>query len=378
MKRLDIYLLRAVAPALGLGLLLYSSLVVLSATLPRLQWIVGVPWAQLTIWLLLQLPAALVQTAPVALVLAVLLVFGKLSSDRELAALRAGGVSLARASRAFAFLAATLTLVTLAMNEFVLPWANAQVGSVYWQLTSGDGRSGLFRLVKRSLPLGEYSLYFEEARADDSLVGVRLESWDAKTLTVLFAEQASFTGDGLELRAYQLTTLDFGALTDADLAAENDLEDLISRVVRRYSEASGPEQSLTVSMSEGVDELITNYAQGGFEDSRSLSDLYQDSRQGASPEMRRRASSLFQRKLAEPFANLVLLLTAVPLSLLYVSNRAVAFGVSLAVTLVWYLLFSFGQLYAQAGQMVPWLGAWGANILLALVGLGLLVKLQRR
>ncbi len=61
----------------------------------------------------------------------------------------------------------------------------------------------------------------------------------------------------------------------------------------------------------------------------------------------RNAAVLFHRMLAEPFASLVLLLVALPLSLSYARSRSVAFGLSLVVTLAWYLLLTLGQLLAQ-------------------------------
>src|SRR5690606_5480214 len=81
---------------------------------------------------------------------------------------------------------------------------------------------------------------------------------------------------------------------------------------------------------------------GGFEDSRSLTDLRRDANNElVSVDERRRAQVLLQRKLAEPFTNLALLLVAVPLALSYSRSRGVAFGVSLVVTLVWYLFYTF-------------------------------------
>ena len=379
-KRLDRYLLFEALPALGFGILVYSTLVIVSVTLPRLQWIVGVPLAELGSWLALQFPAAFVQTLPVALVLAVLLAFGQLAANNELGAAQAGGVSVLRTTRAFILLGAVLTVLGLALNQYVLPYSNARVGSLYWQLT-GEESSGLLRLVKQNVPLGDYTLYFGRAGANDVLQDVRLESWQAKTLTVVFADEARFVGNGLELSGYQLNTLDIGALRDLDLAGattQAEFEARAAQLVRTQNISSDPAQSLTISVSETLDDLITNYSQGGFEDSRSLTKLYEDTQSDLNPGERRDADILFNRKLAEPFANLTLLLVAVPLSLLYASRRSVAFGLSLGVTVAWYLLFTFGQLYAQAGQIPPWLGVWGANIVLALVGLGLLGRLRWR
>ena len=84
MTRFDRYLLRETVSPLLFSLVLYSTLAVVSMTLPRLQWVVGAPARGLVYWLLLQFPAALVQTLPLALLLAVLLVFGRLASSSEL------------------------------------------------------------------------------------------------------------------------------------------------------------------------------------------------------------------------------------------------------------------------------------------------------
>jgi lipopolysaccharide export system permease protein len=53
----------------------------------------------------------------------------------------------------------------------------------------------------------------------------------------------------------------------------------------------------------------------------------------------------------------------------YARSRSIAFGLSLVVTLAWYLLLTFGQLLAQTGALPVWLGMWLANLTLAGVGL---------
>lgn len=371
MKRLDRYFLKEALVPLFFGLLIYSVLAVISVTLPRLQWIVGTPLGALTRWLVLQLPAALVQTLPIALVLAVLLAFGRLANSNELQAVQAGGVSLARSARVFALIGVVLTALALMMNEYVLPVTNARVGALYWELTGG--RSGLWRLAEQNIPLDGYTLHFARSNAEDELLDVRLEAWQGKELTVVFADKARFSDEGLALSGYQVDSLDLNVLNQEALSAE----EAVTALVKRHSAAPNAEQILTIktsTTSDNVDDLITRYSGGGFEDSRSLTEAYQDGgNMDLSERERRQSAVLFQRKLAEPFANLILLLLAVPLSLLYAGSRSVAFGLSLVVTLGWYILFTLGQLFAQAGTVPIWLGSWAANILLGVLGLYLLL-----
>lgn len=375
MTRIDRYLLRESLAPLLFGLLLYSGLAVVSLTLPRLQWIVGTPTLRLVGWLGLQFPAALVQTLPIALVLAVLLAFGRLGADNELLALQAGAVPLLRMARVYLLLALAATALALSLNQWVLPNTNTMVADQYWRLTAGS--SGLFRLAEQNLPIDDLSVRFADIeRKTGAMLSVRVERWDGEKLTLIRAARGRFEGTRLILTGYDVTVLDLAALdgTDGQLSAADALDKLV-RVVNRPTDPSA-ELILTTSMTE--EELITRFSRGAFEDSRSLSAAWKDAHDASlSYRDRRNAAVLFQRKLAEPFANLALLLVAIPLSLLYAASRSVAFGLSLVVTLLWYLMLTFGQLFAQTGLLPTWLGPWLGNIVLAAVGAFLLLRRLR-
>lgn len=378
MTRLDRYLLRASLPALLLGVLLYTSMIITSATLPRLQWIVGVPLAQVFVWLLLQIPATIPQTLPIALLLAVLLTFGKLTQSNELLAWQAGGVAMTRLIRLFLLVGALSAVLSLLLSEFVIPASNARVGTLWWELTSGG--SGLFRLLERDIPVDDYQLYFTDIdRRQEEIYGVRLTSWQDQTLTVLFAERAQVRDSGLELFGYQLYVLDLGSLQDRNPSSQERDSDAVLRelirVANQPTDASDSSQSLTITTSASLDDIITRFSQGGFEDSRSLREVFADAyRSAGSAQERRDAAVLFHRKLAEPFANFTLLAVALPLAVLYARSRSVAFGLSLSVTLLWALLLTLGQLFAQAGAVPVWLGMWTGNLLLLASGVWLLFK----
>ncbi len=368
--RIDRYLLLEALPPFVFGLLLYGGLAVVSGVLPRLQWIVGTPVPELAWWMALLLPQALVMVAPIALVLAVLLVFGRLATDQELTAIQAGAVALRRAAAVFVVLGALTGAVSLAVNQWVVPRANLAVVDLYWSLTAGQ--SGLFRLVGQQLPVGDLSLTFEAAARDGTLSQVRLEHWEGDVLTLVRAERGAFADDALVLYGYRTQRLDLGALDDPGDAATT-----LRALVRLDARASDPQAPLEVTLSLSQEELIARFSGGGFEDARSLTDLAADAADRALPfGQRRQAAVLLQRKLAESVANLTLLLVAVPLSLGYARSRGVAFGLSLVVTLAWYLLLTFGQLFAQTGVVPVWLGPWAGTVGLALVGGVMLLRLR--
>jgi lipopolysaccharide export system permease protein len=372
-SRLDRYLWREAIPPLLFGLLLYSSLAVTSATMWRLQWIVGTPIAEISWWLLLQMPQALVQVAPIALVLSVLLAFGRLASDHELTALQAGTVPLLRASGVFIMLGALVAGAALAVNQWVLPRTNVAVVDTYWQLTAG--RSGLFRLASQSLPVDDFRLTFGQVSLGDDLQDVRVERWDGDVLTIVRAERGRFVDQSLVLFGHRTQRFDLSALD----VASDDPATTLRQLVRVDARAADPEAPLEITVSLSVAELVTQFSGGGFEDARSLTRLAADAHDPLlTLAQRRQSASLLQRKLAEPLANVTLLLVAIPLSITYARSRSVAFGLSLVVTLAWYLLLTFGQLFSQTGVLPVWLGPWIGTAVLGAVGIVLLVARSRR
>jgi lipopolysaccharide export system permease protein len=323
---------------------------------------------ELLTWLLLQLPSALVQTLPVALVLGVLIAFGQLANQNELLALQAGGLSLRRVVAVFLLLASLATATALALNEWVLPRTHTQVANLYWQLTTE--RNGLFRLARQNLPIGDFNLTFRASpRRDPVMLDVRIQRWEGERLNLVLAERGWFEGPDLILEGYRIVALDFAALEEG-----GEPDEVLAGLIPLLNRPADPSQRLTVTTSITAEELIARFGRGGFEDPRSISDTWADAR---NPDLdaasRLQATVLFHRRLAEPFANLTLLLIALPLSILFARSRSVAFGMSLVVTLVWYLLLTMGQLFSQNGALPPAVGPWLGNVVLGLVGVALLL-----
>ncbi|MEP6976336.1 MAG: LptF/LptG family permease, partial [Spartobacteria bacterium] len=82
------------------------------------------------------LPFSLIFTIPWGLLTAILLVFGRLSADNELIALRANGVSVTRACVPLAFLAVIFTGICLWLNVTVAPAAQEKLRSSIFDLAT--------------------------------------------------------------------------------------------------------------------------------------------------------------------------------------------------------------------------------------------------
>jgi len=123
---LDRYILREMLPPTGLGLLVFT-FVLLINEIPRLLAILVARSADLSTILrvfLNLLPSIFAVTIPMAFLLGVLLAFGRLASDSEIVALRATGVSPLRLLGPVLMLSAITGLLTFYINAVALPAAN--------------------------------------------------------------------------------------------------------------------------------------------------------------------------------------------------------------------------------------------------------------
>src|SRR6202166_4671090 len=95
-----------------------------------------VPMEYLITFIAYVLPFSLIFTIPWGLLTAVLLVFGRLSADNELIALRSNGVSITRICVALLIIAFICTTVSLWLNVQVAPAAQEQMRSTVFNLAT--------------------------------------------------------------------------------------------------------------------------------------------------------------------------------------------------------------------------------------------------
>ena len=129
------------------------------------------------LWLVLRfvlnvLPFSLMFTIPWGFLSAVLLVFGRLSSDQELTSFRVAGVSLARLVVPVFVIAALLSAACLWLNVNVVPQAKASLTELLYEQAKRDPRSLLSPGMVHA-GLKDVKFYVEDQQGD-SLIGLHL------------------------------------------------------------------------------------------------------------------------------------------------------------------------------------------------------------
>jgi lipopolysaccharide export LptBFGC system permease protein LptF len=132
---------------------------------------------QAPLWLVLRfvinvLPFSLMFTIPWGFLTAVLLVFGRLSSNQEITGFRVAGVSLARLVVPVFVIATVLSAACLWLNVNVVPQAKASLTDLLYEQAKRDPRS---LLSPGMVHAGMQDVkFFVEDQAGDSLIGLHL------------------------------------------------------------------------------------------------------------------------------------------------------------------------------------------------------------
>jgi lipopolysaccharide export system permease protein len=322
----------------------------------------------------LKLPYFVSLAFPMSILLACLMVYGRLSSDSELIALRSCGVSVYRLVAPAIAIGLVITGITFVFNEAVVPSANYQAARLLEQTINSD--SPTYR--DKDIVYQE----FNEQKLSNGAV--------SRSLARIFYAQEF---DGRQMKG--LTVLDFSQTgINQIIKAESATWDADEKV---WNFANG---TIYVISSTGSYQNILRFERQRLELPRAPLDIAQSIRNpdemtivemrdylGILEQMRdqrqiRRFTLRIDQKVAFPFACLMFGLVGSTLGIRpQRSGRATGFGKSLILILSYYLLTSIceGLYYSlyQYGFFPSFLAAWLPTLLGLGMGVLLLVRLNR-
>ena len=206
MKRIDRLVLAELAAPWGFGVALFTVLLIAAGPLVKItSYLAGGADAGTVLRLvMLLLPAVLVKTFTMAMLLAGLLGFGRLSSDSEITALKASGASVLRILRPVFLASLLVALVTFWFNDRVVPYA-ARTAVATMARLAGEGKIGgkadARPLTRKDPQTGRDRLVamFNARNVDlatKTLLNVVVTLYDAeeRPKAVLIAPQVTFNG----------------------------------------------------------------------------------------------------------------------------------------------------------------------------------------
>jgi lipopolysaccharide export system permease protein len=366
-KIVDRYVLRELLVPFFLGIAVFTSILLIVRILKLVEMVVsrGVPFLQMLRLFSYILPGFLEVTLPMALLLAILVGFGRLSSDSELIAMRASGISLYRMMYPVGIFAVATALVTLSLSIYARPWGNTLMRTGLYDIVKAKASAGikpkvfndeftdLVIYVDRIEPGGDllHGILISDTRGDASDLrntvyarsGVLRVAEDGQMLTLRLSDGGIFSAAPQEAGFQDTTFHTYDITLDLSLA--------LGELRRKPREAS--EMSL-IELRRAIREM-------GLTQTPSFVEQVE-----------------LHRKFSIPFACLVFAALGVPLGIQ--PTRAVhsrGFSVSLVLIFLYYLLLSLGQNLGERGSVHPVLAIWLPNVTLSSVAAILLSRAAR-
>ena len=128
-----------------LGLGVFTFILLIARLLKLIELVVsrGLPPLQILRLLGYLMPAFLEVTVPMAMLLAILVAFGRLSADAEMIAMRSSGVSLYQLAPPVITFVGIVTFMTAALARYARPWGNRALPHRLWDIARTRATAGL-------------------------------------------------------------------------------------------------------------------------------------------------------------------------------------------------------------------------------------------
>jgi LPS export ABC transporter permease LptF len=367
---LDSYIVREIIPPTSLGLLVFTFILLLDS-IPKLLSILVSRGADLYTILRVffnLLPSIFAVTIPMAFLLGVLLAFGRLASESEIVAMRASGISPLRLLRPVLALCLLTGGITFYVNAVALPAANQAHRELVFSLVVSKARSAVRPRVFTDDLVPQMVVYVSDIPAEtvDIWNNVFIQDVRNPQKPAIILARTGHLNIDKDHKTVKLA-LGRGVRHNFDPAQPK------SYTQERFSEAEFPlpfdEFFPKVPLSKGDREMTLPELSSKVKELRA---------QGKPKKEYARFAVEWHKKFAIATACLVFGVLGLALSLgSRKEARSAAFGLSIAVIFVYYVLIRLGEQAGDTGLMPPFLAMWGANIVLGTVAVGLLVLNHR-
>ena len=310
----------------------------------------GVPLLDVGRMILYLMPSFLVFTIPMAFLLAVLLAFGRFSSDNEITVLKTSGISLVQMLSPVLVCALLATLLALAASTIGVPWGNRAFKNLSIQVLKQNAAATIREKVFwDEIPgIVLYTDSFDEKQ--NRLRGIVIhDGRNAERPMTIFAREGAIEGGSLHSSLRVM--LNNGTIHAAGARGE-------------YRLIHFEEYIMTVGHQGGSDDSSRNEL-----DMRISELLLQVSSPSVTVQNRLKMLAELHSRFAFPCASLVFVFIAVPLGIQNRrSGKSAGFTASIGLLLTYYVLMSIARTLAEKGALPAVVALWLPNLIFCLFG----------
>lgn len=287
---------------------------------------------------------------PMATLLGVILGLGRLSSEGETVAFFTAGISLWKLLVPLIIFAINVSLIALAFNEYVVPFANKRVGEIEMEIRrTGEERENIVAKYEQNGDV-QFVIYAKRLIPQGGILQnvVAIEFWKGKPATVMSAKHALWEGNKWLFEEGVMQSLEGENLS---LVKFKKKEVLFPRSPQEIAKGSvKPEDMSFRQLSLYISQLKLSRQPFSY----LLVHLH--------------------RKIADPFAALVLAILGIPFGLKPYKGKSIGVGLSVIVIFVYYIIWHYTAILGEKEVLNPYLSAYLPNILGIIAGILLLTR----
>ncbi len=368
---ISLYILREQLPPILVGLAFFTFVLLVNKVVILLSLLIekNVPVSYSLELFLLMIPFTMALTVPVAILMGTVMAMGRLSSDSEIIAMRASGISYFRIYRSLIAMGLLYTFVMVLFNNYLLPYANRRYRILYDEISRSQPVSLVDAAVFNVIPGQPETLYTESiSKKTKEMKNVLIirEKPD-KTREIILADRGQWLdhetiGNLKQLRLFtgsaHTANITNGKYSIVDFSKGYSDFNMLEKGIG-YTGASRDARS---EREKSMEEIFVD-----------LRDYKKKNPDRSSHQVRHEIANReleFWKHLSIPFASLALTLIGAPLGIVsHRSGKGLGFGFAIIVTFIYYLILMTGERMVNALQMRSWIGAWMPVFVVSLFGI---------
>jgi LPS export ABC transporter permease LptF/LPS export ABC transporter permease LptG len=358
---LDRYVFKELGPPFAIGVAVFTFFLVIDRIFQLTDLVItkNVPFALVMPLLAYMLPGFLALTLPMAMLVAVLLVGGRLAGDLEVAALKASGVSPLRLFRAFLAVGVVVTLLISWLTLMVGPWSSGAFQRQLFRILQSRASTGIKERTF-SATFSQFVVYVDEVSPSQvRLKGLLVsDERNPEQSRIIVAREGRMLSDE-STRRITLRFLD-GSISESDVGDR-----------RRFRQTYFSLYDMTLPVDAPIAAVAREEKPEKQMPMRQLLAEAQRLRNEGQPSAPYYVE--LHKRFALPVAALVFTLVGFPLGIRsHRGGRAAALALSFGIVVGYYILYNAMEGFALRGRMPAGVAVWIPNAILAVLGVVLL------
>lgn len=357
-KILDRYIIKEVMSFVALVVAALTIMLIVRTLFELTDMLINkkVAWLYVVQLLFYRLPAYLVLTFPMSLLASSELAIGRLSTDGEITAMRAAGISLRRIVIPFVVAALVISILSFLINDYIVPEANhiyrnimrenvLKVGPSYIRrnVFFRDAENRYFyvnRFDEKNMVMQDIMVYEFNREKSPRTITAKKGKWVADTWKLENGTIYNYDEEGKITYEMSFATM--------DIIVKEDLE-------KFFKNQRAPQEM----NSKELKQQISILQQAGA-DTKSF-------------------EVILHMKYSVPFSGLIFVLLGVPLGLqVKRGGKSAGIIISIVLVLVYYISVSTTRSLGNGGLLDPALAAWLPNIIFAILGIIIIFGAEKK